>query len=298
MAPNQLSGDRTTCVVSARDLASLFGRRVRVANLLTFPTFVGYAGSMQPKALENNSILRLMGEALAIVLSILLAFAIDAWWQDRAEYREETRALRALRDEFEVNRQLLAKFVAFHSDLRSSALAILQLAADPTAEIATEEMDRMIVDVAWWGSFFSFESAALDAVILGAKLDLLNNEALRRMLADWRGQLASASAQNTQEFEHYFGVLMPILRPRANLAQISNASLNVPGNFFDDPGVILPIPAGRVDHRALISDREFQNAVVEKAWIEDDMLRQYGILEPKIEKLLETLNSEIAGRED
>jgi hypothetical protein len=91
---------------------------------------------------------------------------------------------------------------------------------------------------------------------------------------------------------------MPILRPRANLAQISNASLNVPGDFFDDPGVILPIPAGRVDHRALISDREFQNAVVEKAWIEEDMLRQYGILEPKIEKLLETLNSEIAGRED
>lgn len=253
---------------------------------------------MQTEAREHTSLLRLMGEALAIVLSILLAFAIDAWWQERAEYREETSALRALRDEFEANREVLARFIAFHSDLQSSALAVLQLAADPAAEIAAEEVDRIIVDVTWWGSLVSFESAALDAVILGAKLDLLNNEALRRMLADWRSQLASTSSQNAQEFEHFYGTLLPILRPRVNLAQISNASLRVPGDFFYDPGARLPVPADRVDHRALINDREFQNAVVEKFWIEEDMLRQYRILEPKIEKLLETLNSEIAGRDD
>jgi len=198
---------------------------------------------------------------LAIVLSILLAFAIDAWWQDRAEYREETSALRALRDEFEANRKVLARYIAFHSDLHSSTLAVLQLAADPDAEIAAEDVDRMIGDVAWWGSLVSFESAALDAVILSAKLDLLNNEELRRMLADWRSQLASTSSQNAQEFEHFYGTLLPILR-------------------------------------ALINDREFQNTVVEKFWIEEDMLRQYRILEPKIEKLLETLNSEIADRVD
>ena len=185
---------------------------------------------------------RMIGETVAIVLSILLAFAIDAWWQDRAEYREETSALRALRDEFEANREVLERFIAFHSDLQSSARAVLQLAADPTAETAAEEVDRLIVDITWWGSPVSFESAALDAVILGAKLDLLDNEALRRMLADWRSQLVSTSGQNAQEFEHFYGALLPVLRSRANLAQISNASLRVPGEFFDDPGARLPVP--------------------------------------------------------
>lgn len=47
---------------------------------------------MQPEARKYSNLLRLTGEALAIVLSILLAFAIDAWWQERAEYREETSA--------------------------------------------------------------------------------------------------------------------------------------------------------------------------------------------------------------
>lgn len=253
---------------------------------------------MEAEARKYTSFFRLAGEALAIVLSILLAFAIDAWWQERAEYREETSALRALRDEFEANREVLARFIAFHSDLHSSALALMQLAAEPTEEISAEAVDRMIGDVTWWGSLVSFESAALDAVVLGGKLDLLNNEELRRMLADWRSELASTASQNTQEFEHFYGSLLPILRPRANLAQISNASLRAPGDFFDDAGSKLPIPAGRVDHRALINDREFQNAVVEKFWIEEDMLRQYRILEPKIEQLLETLNSEIADRDD
>ena len=53
-----------------------------------------------------------------------------------------------------------------------------------------------------------------------------------------------------------------------------------------------------MDHRVLLNDREFQNMLVEKIWIEDDMLRQYRMLEPEIEQLLETLNSEIQGRDE
>ena len=59
-----------------------------------------------------------------------------------------------------------------------------------------------------------------------------------------------------------------------------------------------PLPTGQMDHRVLLNDREFQNMLVEKIWIEDDMLRQYRMLEPKIEQLLETLNSEIQGRDE
>lgn len=65
------------------------------------------------------------------------------------------------------------------------------------------------------------------------------------MLADWRSKLVTTSSQNSQEFDHFYGTLLPILRPQANLAQISNASLRVPGEFFDDPGSRLPVPAGR-----------------------------------------------------
>jgi hypothetical protein len=50
---------------------------------------------------------RLALEATAIVASILLAFAIDAWWDDRNEAQLERRMLSALLVEFEQNAELL-----------------------------------------------------------------------------------------------------------------------------------------------------------------------------------------------
>jgi hypothetical protein len=50
---------------------------------------------------------RLIAEGLAIVVSILLAFAIDAWWEQRQDTAEERRILVSLRDEFTEIRALL-----------------------------------------------------------------------------------------------------------------------------------------------------------------------------------------------
>ena len=47
-------------------------------------------------------------EAIAIVVSILLAFAIDAWWTERNERENEQSALLALRSDLEASREQLA----------------------------------------------------------------------------------------------------------------------------------------------------------------------------------------------
>ena len=48
-----------------------------------------------------------MAEVVAIVFGILLAFAIDAWWQDRADRQVEAQYLRALRDDLDASLSLL-----------------------------------------------------------------------------------------------------------------------------------------------------------------------------------------------
>jgi hypothetical protein len=50
---------------------------------------------------------RLVAEVVAIVFGILLAFAIDAWWQDRADRQVEAQYLRALRDDLDASLSLL-----------------------------------------------------------------------------------------------------------------------------------------------------------------------------------------------
>ncbi len=90
-----------------------------------------------------------LAEATAIVLSILLAFAIDAWWQQLVERREEVQLLSALRTEFAVNLERVAEISAFHADLRATAEALLSAAADSGSEPAADSVAKLIGDVTW-----------------------------------------------------------------------------------------------------------------------------------------------------
>ena len=49
---------------------------------------------------------RISAEGAAIVVSILLAFSIQAWWDDRNEVKLEQRILKVLLVEFEQNGEL------------------------------------------------------------------------------------------------------------------------------------------------------------------------------------------------
>ena len=66
----------------------------------------------------------LLAEGLLIVVSILVAFSIDAWWQERQDRVEEKRILNALRDEFLVNAEKIPYYMKGH-----------QLSADFSAEM-------------------------------------------------------------------------------------------------------------------------------------------------------------------
>ena len=56
---------------------------------------------------QNIQWKRIVVEAAAIVGSILLAFAIDAWWDDRQDRAAEQRIFVGLKSEFEENLRLI-----------------------------------------------------------------------------------------------------------------------------------------------------------------------------------------------
>ncbi len=68
--------------------------------------------------------LRLAAEALLIVVSILLAFGIDAWWDARQDRVAELRVLRNLRDEFVQTRDLLRTSIEWHRDCGEGAVRL------------------------------------------------------------------------------------------------------------------------------------------------------------------------------
>lgn len=80
---------------------------------------------------------RLIVEGLIIVTSILLAFAIEAWWQNRQEKAQEIELLQAIRQDFVENQQRIVDQVAG-----------INIASDYLGAFATSnDIDRYIANL-------------------------------------------------------------------------------------------------------------------------------------------------------
>ena len=244
---------------------------------------------------QRPSLRRLLIEGVAIVLSILLAFGIEAWWQDLGEREEEGRVLTALLGEFRTNEQRLDQQVAWHADVMAATNALLSAAADPMSNLSADSVDHLLGGVSWWGGSTSIEMAAVDAVILGGKLALIQDEYLRGRLTGWSRTIEETRQNEDQDYETYAQVWMPFLRANAYLPQVLNAITHVPGT--SDPNYSIPSPLlpEAADHRPLLRDREFQNILLQKRLVQDDILCQYELLRPKLFEIMDLITVQLGG---
>ena len=124
-------------------------------------------------------------EAVAIVLSILLAFAIDAWWAEKRERDVEHEALQSLQRDFLSSRETLAWVVRGLTDARVS-FARFQSATP--AELAKMNPDtiRTLIGGLVITNTFDPVSATLDALISDGRLTLISDPQLVRHLSNWQ----------------------------------------------------------------------------------------------------------------
>lgn len=131
---------------------------------------------------------RLIAESSAIVISILLAFSIDAWWTERQETVREERQIQALIAEFEGNRSTLdydldrLREVTSNLDELTNNLSSVSVGDDVTV------FDRYFWSVRQ-GGIVDPSTGTLDAMISSGDLGLLQNESLRSALSEWSAKL-------------------------------------------------------------------------------------------------------------
>ena len=130
-------------------------------------------------------------EATAIVASILLAFAIDAWWSDREIDQWQTAQLRALRDEFLANLKSLDIIVQSHdSTARSLESLIVQIRDTNDATLVTVSDATLVPLIAWRTSDIS--TGTLDSLLSSGDLAEIDNSDIRRSLAAWPSEVGNA----------------------------------------------------------------------------------------------------------
>ena len=94
---------------------------------------------------------RIFAEGAAIVVSILLAFAIQAWWEGANERDEEQRILSALCSEFTANLEQIESELQYRAAANQYIQAIFDAANDQAAAVP-DEIDQRLANLFWWGT--------------------------------------------------------------------------------------------------------------------------------------------------
>lgn len=195
--------------------------------------------------------------------SILLAFGIDAAWDERQERAEEAEIIAGLQREFTGYRDQLDARLELHAEILSAASAVL--GSIEAGEWTSTEwtMDEAI------GRLLSPPTTDLgngvrDALVQGGRLELLSDLELRERLARWPGVYREALDDEVFSRNLVFELLIPYLTERG----VELSAALVRGTMPPSPGgvAVWPVEVGRIDAdpgavRRLLADPEFKAVV-------------------------------------
>jgi len=201
---------------------------------------------------ENISWPRIIAEGLAIVASILLAFGIDAWWQDRQTRFEEQQILQGLTEEFVTIHKVLTDHMSQHlGRVQSLEKLLFEIEngpsddAGPIVELALLEMVSPTTS--------DLGNGTLEALLSSGRVEILMNKTLRARLAAWNGVIGEVWDDQADGAKMVYEVYIPYfvsenVRVGASMRQ-----------WYDD----WPIPSGPVSEdpealKRLLEDPKFR----------------------------------------
>ena len=239
---------------------------------------------------------RITVEAVAIVASILLAFAIDAWWQERNEVEQERELLQALLDDFTVSKDETEDWRRFHLAVEASTKTLLEGAISIDSALTGDKLRRLVSDLTWFDSDSHFATGALNSLVNGGNLSKIRNDTLRRLVADWPSRIVSAEVIQRQDYEFFTEVLAPYLRANTRLPLLAAEDSARPGQTQTVfPKIAIDMIVG-TELTQLLDSNQFQNILMQKSWIQFDILRRIDEVEILLDQTIAQLNDELRGR--
>lgn len=230
---------------------------------------------------------RLFAEGAAIVISILLAFAVQAWWESVGEERQELEALIGLKEEFETN---IETSMDAKSRLQLELGSTRGLTESTGPQTDDERKNSAVEFLSQLLNSFTalrYAEGTLSSLLNNQGLNIISNAELRRQLASWPGASSIVyERQQRQSFimrEH----LMPYLWARIPVKTL-DAMVN---NELENSEFELDIDA-------LLTDLQFENLVNEIYYATNEMLRRMDEAEQLAQQILTLVESEIARLEN
>ena len=167
---------------------------------------------------------RLAVESAAIVGSILLAFAIDAWWSERLERIAEREALSRLYDEFVSNRELLNEWISadfYAQRTKASSLRVSEIlnAATIDGSETVSVSDVQIADLVR-SATFEAETPVYESLIRSGRIEIIENREIVAAMAIWERSLRNAAEIEQTRRQFVNNQLIPALAAGSNIQHV------------------------------------------------------------------------------
>jgi len=232
---------------------------------------------------------RIIVEGAVIVASILLAFSIDAWWDNKQQHDAERVALENLLEDLKSKEELLIEMNRFSQAIVESINVLLRIGTGQQEKPSSARIDQLIGDTWWESNDALWESAPMNLLVAGGNLSLITNPQLVQELGSLQVAMDRVRNHYRKDQQFHLEIMTPFIMSHTNMIQINAAMKHRPGSA-DEMGY--PSVAVRstvsLDHGKLLSTLEFQNLLTAK------MERQLDILSighPGVEKHLNTVIS-------
>ncbi len=250
---------------------------------------------MANTAINRESVWWLFLEGSAIVLSILLAFSIDAWWQDRQQQGEERLVLQSVLDELESIRRNVRLDLASTIEMRKSVVALLSQQSDSKEIKPNQNIDSLLADTTWIITPAHYSAPVLQATMSSGQLSLVSHPDLRLELGIWSNRLSDVELIVSRDSNVVFERLLPIYGREGSLLQIISNATCQPGVPENCSSLSVELPEGqRVDHTKVLEKHEIQGVLVERMITLSDII-DFGLsdLDTRLGVTTEKLQAEL-----
>jgi hypothetical protein len=238
---------------------------------------------------------RIFAEGTIILVSILLAFWIDAWWDGRQAKAAEQVVLHTLLDDLLAKRLLLDDRNRFVGAIRDSAETLLRISSGSRKIPDEDTIDELISDVWWVSNEAQWTSAPLESLAASGDLSLISNPHLVQSLEALRVAIERVKYHSRNDQEFHTWIMTPFMLEHADMAQITARMKHRPGQPED---AIVPTDYGfgrRQQHSELLASVAFQNLLIAKIERCLDLLETgHPGVEKNLDSAIHMLESELA----
>ena len=131
---------------------------------------------------------RILAEGVVIVVSILLALGLEAWWSESQERNEEQEVLRGLEADFAVNITQLKDVIEVHEYARAAIAELQAMSAEDMARLPNDSTAKYVRAFRAARSFDA-RDGTLDAVISSGGLAIITDFRFRNLLVEWKARV-------------------------------------------------------------------------------------------------------------